>query len=312
MLKFIIAGISDYFYSTAKGSECDKVFNDTDNSAALSAGQGQYATFSADLNFESPACAVLIYKATGSPNTTVYFGDHVETDASTTVTLDVASEYNSLIIDLPASYDSSSITIDVSNVNIEVDSFGFFEITSTATNYANGRLWERQSPVVYNENIEIKFDDDMMDNISYSNSAIYSNNSRGELTLTVSNAKTDPYVYLDLTSLGISANDYKYIVYTYKIPTSNSENKGRNAQIFFCSSNAADPAEASSLKFDLSKDGAYHNQTVDLSTASYWGGNVLGLRIDFFCDADPGDTSYIRSITFCKSEHDLQAALENN
>ena len=109
----------------------------------------------------------------------------------------------------------------------------------------------------------------------------------------------------------LSANDYKYIIYNYKVPIS-GEGKGFEGQFFFCSDNASSPAEASSIKFRLTRNGSFVDQTFDLSTASYWGGKILGIRIDYFCDAYAGEELYLSSLTFCKTEDDMHSALGMN
>ena len=93
------------------------------------------------------------------------------------------------------------------------------------------------------------------------------------------------------------------------VPTTASS-RATQAQIFFCSSNATVPAEASSQKFTIQKNGNFVNQVIDLSSASYWGGSVLGMRFDYFCDASSGDVCYLGSVTFCKTQEDVEAAIK--
>lgn len=311
ILKRCIVGEFGYQQIDTKDADCTKDFDAAEPAAAVSDGFGHYATFNADYEYASPAYAVLVYKATGNAATTVYFGNHVSSDSNTSVSLDVTGEYNSLVLPLPANYSSNCITVDVQNVSLEVDSFGLFEVQKTASSYAYDRLWDRQSPVVYNENVTVRFENDMMANIEYTNNTTCSHNSNNELCLTAANSNGDPYAYLNLTSLGISADEYKYILYVYKVPA-NTSSKAEKAQIFFCSDNANVPAEASSMKFDLTKNGNFIFKTLDLSAASYWGGNVLGLRLDYFHDALSGDKCYVRSIVFCKNLSDLDKAIAEN
>ena len=150
----------------------------------------------------------------------------------------------------------------------------------------------------------------MLGHITNSNSCSYSHNSSDELVLKVSSEKKDPWVYLDLTSFDISADEYKYIVYNYRLPTSDSA-AVEKAQVFFCSDNNTAPKESASIMFDVTKNGQNVKKTLDLTSATYWGGDAIALRLDFFTNANVGDVCYLTSITFCKTYSDLQTALEN-
>ena len=90
-------------------------------------------------------------------------------------------------------------------------------------------------------------------------------------------------------------------------PTSNSA-YGLNSEVFFCSGDVTNPTAGCSSLFGVTKDGAYHAHTIDLTGASYWKGSVYGIRLDFFANAQPGDVQYISSITFCKTLRDVEIA----
>ena len=311
-LKRVVVGTDPKSYYDVKGAECDVSFDEDSAAAHASAtDSAKYITLNADVDFNDPAYALLIYKATGATGSTyAYFGDHPATDAKQSVTLDIADEYNSLLIALPAGYEDNCITLDIENVDIEIDSFGFFEIQKSANDYANEVLWDRHSPLVYNENIVVEFTSEMLQNITDVNNASYTRDSSNVLTLTVTNNNGDPWVYLDLSSLNISANDYKYIVYSYRLPTSNGLADPK-AQLFYCSDGCASPAEAASQKFSLTKSNGFIDYVIDLNGASNWSGAVRGIRIDFFQSANSGNYCSVRSITFCKNASDLEAALGN-
>ena len=311
-LKKVILGMApiEQFY------EVSPAFNVSFDSDELAANvtpseKGHYLTLSADIDFDDPAYALLIYKATGTTgDTKIYFGNRVTTLTMQNVTLDVGGEYNSLLLPLPDGFDSGSITLDIENIEIDIDSFGFFELQKAANDYANSALWDRHSPIVYNENVTIEFTNEMMQNITYSNSANYSNDN-GVLKLTVSSSKKDPYVYLDLSSLGISADQYKYLIYSYKVPESTS-GMAVNGQLFFCSDGCPQPATKANSYFALTKNNNYVDKVIDIThETSFWSGNVIGIRIDFFANANAGDVCYVRSLTFCKTEEDVQTALGN-
>ncbi len=121
--------------------------------------------------------------------------------------------------------------------------------------------------------------------------------------LTASSAADDPYVSFSVetvSSTAVSADTYKYIVLTYKCPTTNSSVSSKT-QIFLCAGSVTSAAEASSYTFDNTKNGTYVYTVIDLSGASYWNGTVHSLRIDFFSSCQANDTMFLDSITFCST-----------
>ena len=120
------------------------------------------------------------------------------------------------------------------------------------------------------------------------------------VSMTVGSEKTDPHVYLDLSGLGASANEFKYVVYTYKIPTT-VQKEEPDGELFMCAGSVAVPTGGCSKLFSLTKDGRFHSQIINMSSESYWKGDVHGIRLDFFCDAFAGDTAFVKGIALCKT-----------
>ncbi len=134
-----------------------------------------------------------------------------------------------------------------------------------------------------------------------------SNNSRIEYSATqnaikaTATAGADPSIYVDLTEEGISADTYKYIVYTYNMPTT-VQRQGPKANFYYVCGNIDVPTGGYECPtFSCTKSSEFKTQIVDLSANSNWSGSIKGLRIDYFTDAIVGDCVYIDSLVFCKS-----------
>ncbi len=132
------------------------------------------------------------------------------------------------------------------------------------------------------------------------------------LEFTVGEGKTDPQVFLDLSSLGLSADEYKYVVYTYKLRSGTElERKG---EIFFCAGNVAVPTGGCSYGFKMTTDGNLHTVTIDASNLKnsanqkYWNGTIHGMRLDFFQDAAVGEAVFVKSVVLCKTPAAAQNA----
>ncbi len=113
-------------------------------------------------------------------------------------------------------------------------------------------------------------------------------------------AGSDPSIYLDLAAENISANTYKYIVYTYMIPTT-TQRSDPPANMYFVNEYIDGPAAGYETPlFNCKKSGNYAVAIIDMNSVSTWNGMLSGLRIDYFSDCYAGDTVYIDSIVFAK------------
>lgn len=272
------------------------------------AEQKRYATFRANRP-ERAEYFVMVYKASGTDSSLeIYFGDDPETSLAAVETVALDGVWDKLIVKLPTSYTGNAITLDLDGISLSIDSVGFFETQSYAETYTYNKLWDRKSERVYTDNIVITFTEDTAKNIEYVNHAEYERVATKDiLKLTVAENKIDPYAYLDLSSFNISADEYKYVVYNYMLPSTNSYS-ALKSEIFFCSGDITVPTAGCSKIFDVTKDDAYHASVIDLTSASYWSGDVYGIRLDFFASAEISDTAYVSSITFCKTLHDVELA----
>ncbi len=305
MYKKVISGSSASKTYEAAGTPTDVVFDTEEYALHVSDTAGQHLYLKAAHELEAPAYAVVVYKAlSGSGIMNVYAGDKVSADAKMTVPVASNGTYSYFVINLPDGFDGEGISLDVKGFELLIDSFGLFEESTNIASFFKSRESERH--LLESDNIEITFTDDVMAKLDYANHTTYSNTTPANvLKMTVSENRIDPYVYLNVSEMGISADEYKYIVYSYRLPTSTS-NYIEKAQLFLCSDGAPNPAETSSVKFDLIKSGQYVNEIVDLTGASWWSGDALGIRMDYFCNAQLEDTCYVRCVTFCKTLEDAE------
>ncbi len=307
LLKKALCGSAELGTVTAV-SRTNTVFDINESSVHYLTTQKRYMTLRMDRP-ERAEYFTMVYRASGTDSAAeVYFGDSPETSLVSVETVVLDGVWDRMTVKIPESYTGNIITVDLDGINISIDSVGFFETYTYAETFTYGRLWDRKSVRVYTDNVKITFTNDMMNNFKYSNHAEYERlPSKDILKLTVAENKIDPYVYLDLSSLGISADEYKYVVYNYMVPSAVSST-AINSEIFFCSGNTKVPTAGCSKVFTVTKDGNYHNYIYDLTSASYWSGNVYGLRLDFFANAEISDEAYVASITFCKTLRDVELA----
>lgn len=111
----------------------------------------------------------------------------------------------------------------------------------------------------------------------------------------------DPYFTFDLSETDevMLAEDYTTIVIEYIIPRTNTMDGTYSCELFLCTGNVLGATGGISVQGNLSEaDGKTHTLTIDLSQSGYWNGEIHNIRIDFFNFCDPGDSIYIKSITF--------------
>ncbi|MBR0303492.1 MAG: dockerin type I repeat-containing protein, partial [Clostridia bacterium] len=105
-----------------------------------------------------------------------------------------------------------------------------------------------------------------------------------------------------LAMTAISASDYKYAVVTYLTPNAPEAGNANSA----VANKSAFGAWGNLKQYDLTTDGKFHSQVVDLSDVSTWNGDAATLR--FFTAANAGDKLYVDSIIFCANLSRANAA----
>ena len=115
-------------------------------------------------------------------------------------------------------------------------------------------------------------------------------------TLTVATA-SDPYANIDYTksAVKLKAEDYKKIVITYMIPTSNSRT-AYTAELFLCTGSSMNAEGGKSVRGQVVADGEYHTLEISVEGLSFWSGNINAIRFDYFDACGVGDVIYVRSI----------------
>lgn len=132
------------------------------------------------------------------------------------------------------------------------------------------------------------------------------------LELEVDSGKSDPHIFLDLSDYGLSADEYRYITYVYK--TRNASQYERKGELFLCAGNVAVPTGGCSYQFNLNQNGNLYAVTIDgaalrnSSNQAYWNGAVHGIRFDYFQDAQPGESVFVKGIVLSKTQSAASAA----
>ncbi|MBQ8827840.1 MAG: hypothetical protein IJZ90_01700 [Clostridia bacterium] len=131
--------------------------------------------------------------------------------------------------------------------------------------------------------------------------------SAGSVKFLVSNT-TDPdaFAYIDYSynNSTVYTNKYRYLVYSYMIPTSNKRTTYQT-ELFICTGSRTDAKAGYSITVNLVKDGKYHTEIIDLSKyTSLWPSTqtqVNKIRFDFFGDSNAGDVMYLSEFSLADS-----------
>ena len=112
----------------------------------------------------------------------------------------------------------------------------------------------------------------------------------------------DPYFIIDYAAMGnvLSTSEYKKVRITYMMPTTNAHNS-YGFHLFACAGSTVNPTGSAMVaKSGIVADGQYHTVEFDLSSSSFWNGDINKLRLDYFASATEGDVCYIKSIELVK------------
>ncbi|MBR6675704.1 MAG: InlB B-repeat-containing protein [Clostridia bacterium] len=126
------------------------------------------------------------------------------------------------------------------------------------------------------------------------------------MKLTVSGNAYDPRALFDVSSLNLSASSFKTMVVIYRVPQSASY-LATKTELFISAGSVTGPTAGKSVNYNVTKSESFVSQIIDLSSLSWWNGQVHSIRIDAFNSALVGDTLYIDSILFC-SDYDTAIA----
>lgn len=119
---------------------------------------------------------------------------------------------------------------------------------------------------------------------------------------------SDTYAVLNLESFGISADDYKYIVYTVMLPTTDTQSSPSGQLTFYAGDNVrGDGKTERSIQYSLVNDGKFHSVIIEMTDAAFWKGNVHEIKINEFASPTPGVYHYIKSLAFCSTYEEASA-----
>ncbi|MBQ4066509.1 MAG: InlB B-repeat-containing protein, partial [Clostridia bacterium] len=109
---------------------------------------------------------------------------------------------------------------------------------------------------------------------------------------------SDPRALLDLSSLSLSASNYKSLLIIYRVPT-NTSAYATTTELFLSAGAVQGPTAGKSVMYQFTKGVSFTSHIVDLSSLSWWSGQIHSIRIDPFTSAVVGDSMYIDSIMLC-------------
>jgi hypothetical protein len=150
-------------------------------------------------------------------------------------------------------------------------------------------------------------DPSCMSSFTYSNNLLvqYSEN---EEAVMMAVAGDDPFVLLNVEGkLDISADTYKYVVVTYRVPTTNSA-QAATTELFMCAGDIAVPTGGYSVSFNPTRGYKYRSEVINMSGESYWSGKIHSIRFDAFTSGAVWDAFYLSSVTFCQNLSTANAA----
>ena len=157
---------------------------------------------------------------------------------------------------------------------------------------------------------KIKFDGSGEFNIRNTNDTVVQMSGTG-LKLTTSKQTQDPYVDIALNKTNtFNASSYKYMVVRVKGAASLTND---SFKFYLCAGSTGGATELSTASMDFTRDGQWHSYILDLTSNSYWTGDVNAIRLDYLDGATvaKGSTVEISEISFFSSSSAAQAYIDN-
>ncbi|MBR6917265.1 MAG: hypothetical protein IKN38_03690 [Clostridia bacterium] len=123
--------------------------------------------------------------------------------------------------------------------------------------------------------------------------------SEGDGSVLTAVAGDDPFVSVSFEDDDISADDYKYVALTYRVPVTDSMT-ATTTELFMCAGDIAGATPGCSVQFHPERGYKYRSYIVDMSAVSYWSGKIHSIRLDSFTSGAVWDAFYIYSVSFCR------------
>ncbi len=311
--------------TVSEGGSLNAYFDASDLSARIAASGGT-ASATLDLSDENLSAsdfthAVIVYSGADESGMSVYpcAGEVTVPDNDICITFATTASdgYHVKIIRLAdcglwnGNINALSFSLTAAD-SVSIDSVAFCPNADAACSFATSREVLRNGNGNYESDRCVRYtfsNTTLASAITSSNNATAAYDSAEDALKVTVTAATDPWVYLDLSSKNISADEYKYMAYVYNVPV-NTVKVNPSSEIFFCAGDITEPTGGCSTQFDVTKDGFYVYRIFNLSDVSYWNGTVHGLRFDVFFDSAVGDCTYIDSVIFGKDLSTLSTAVD--
>lgn len=319
-LRIIKKAIASEEYISVGNTPVLKSYDSTEEVILLTANApvGGAAFFEVPLSLAvgSSYCTVTIK---GEESLNVFIEcDDATVDDCTAVTSVEGGEYTSYVFSLTEAVSATDKSIvfeyDTTPSDGEtacVDSVSFFATEAEAAAFADERAALRTPSEAEHKYVEIKFDSAApLSNITAKNNTTATYDSGyNALKLQITGSNADPWALFDLESYNISADEYKYIVYTSMIPSTSGSST--EAELFYAAGNITQPTAGYSNVYTQMKDAQFHSKIFEMTNAAFWTGKVHSLRFDYYCSEPVGSSQYVKSLIFCNTYEAAAAVAEN-
>jgi len=234
--------------------------------------------------------------------------------SSASVEAIAGDEYSAIVSDLSVALKGHESVIEVAYSSapaagdeIYIDSMIFAASKEDAVSFVNERLALRK-PEPEAKYVRVDFNNAASAGLitATNHTNVGYDAGHDALKLQVAGASGDPWALVDLSSYNISADEYKYVVYTAMTP-SGMHQPTPEGELFFSAGSIAGPTAGYSSIFSVTSDSKFHSKIFEMTNATFWTGKVHSIRIDYYCACALGDSAFVDSIIFCNSYEAAQA-----
>lgn len=127
-----------------------------------------------------------------------------------------------------------------------------------------------------------------------------------------SGSACDPRATIDLDGMSpaLSADEYRYLVITYMVPSNNSPNASVT-EVFLSAGDVAKPTAGKSITYQITKSSDFVSAVLDLGSVEWWHGDIHSVRLDFFSIASKNDVYYLDSVILCKTSAEANDVMKD-
>lgn len=183
--------------------------------------------------------------------------------------------------------------------SIYIDSIIFSKTLEKAEEAADERLLNHSSKEKKPVTIEFNSSEALS---AFTNRNMTALICESETVKIISAGTSDTRCVLNLEEYGICADDYKYIVYTTMLPSTDTQSYPSGKLTFYVGNIVRGETEKEySIQYNLINDGIFHSSVIEMTDAAFWSGTVHEIMINNFVSPTIGSYHYIKSISFCSS-----------